>query len=169
MLAAAPAAAGEVEMRTSQGVIVLEIDEESAPQTAANFLQYAAEGFFDGLIFHRVIPGFVIQGGGFEPGMEQRETRAPVAYEHTPLKNKKYAISMARTSNPDSATSQFFINLNDNKSLDGASGKPGYAVFGRVIEGKEVVDAIARAATGTVGRFRDVPLNDIVIEKAVAK
>lgn len=169
LAAALPAAAAEVEMHTSKGLIVLDIDEENAPATAANFLQYARDGFFDGVIFHRIIPGFVIQGGGFEPGMQKRETRAPIQFEETGLKNAKYSISMARTNDPHSATSQFFINLNDNRPLDGGGGQPGYAVFGKVVEGAEVVDEIATVQTGNQQRYRDVPLEDIIIEKAVVR
>ena len=166
---AAAAHAAEVEMHTSQGVIVLAIDEENAPQTAANFLQYAEDGFYDGLIFHRVIAGFVIQGGGFEPGMQMRQTREPITFEQTGLLNVKYSISMARTNDPHSATSQFFISVRDNPSLDGNGGQPGYAVFGRVIGGMEVVDSIAAVITGNRGPFRDVPVDNIIINKVVAK
>lgn len=175
-LFAAAAIAANVKMETSKGVIVLAIDEERAPATAANFLQYVRDGFFDGLIFHRVIPGFVIQGGGFLPDMTRRETRPPIMFEQTGLPNKKYSISMARTNDPHSATSQFFINLNDNANLDGTSGDPGYAVFGRVIEGMEVVDSIAAARTGALQipatpttppeHYGDVPVADMIITKA---
>lgn len=165
------ASAGTVEMTTNKGTIVIEVDEEKAPQTAENFLQYVKDGFFDGLIFHRVIPGFVIQGGGFEPGMKKRATRQPIQNEASNgLKNLKYTLSMARTQNPHSATSQFFINVNDNAFLDYAQGgNPGYAVFGEVVEGQEVVDAITNVKTGNVGHFQDVPVEDVVIEKAVIR
>ena len=125
------------------------------------------DGFFDGLIFHRVIPGFVIQGGGFSPEMRQKETREPVVNEASNgLKNLKYTLSMARTNDPHSATSQFFINLKDNANLDPSAKNPGYAVFGEVREGKETVDAIAAVATGNVGRLGDVPKEPVVILEA---
>lgn len=167
-LSVLPAAgAAEVKVVTSLGEMRLFIDEKHAPATAANFLEYVEAGFFDGLLFHRVIPGFVIQGGGFEPGMNRRETRPPIALEAgTGLKNLKYTLSMARTQDPNSATSQFFINLNDNVSLDANAGSPGYAVFGKVTQGREVVDAIAAVATGNAGPFRDVPVEDVVILEA---
>ena len=169
-LMAASGAAGEVEMRTSKGVIVIAVDEERAPLTAANFLQYARDGFFDGLIFHRVIPGFVIQGGGFTPDMQKRQTRPPIQNEAANgWKNKKYTLSMARTHDPHSASSQFFINLADNANLDYAPPNPGYAVFGEVIEGREVVDAIAAVPTVNAGHYRDIPENPVVIESATVK
>lgn len=162
--------AAEVEMHTGKGVMLVSVDEDRAPATAANFLQYVRDGFFDGLIFHRVIPGFVVQGGGFEPGMRKRPTRAPIRNEaDNGLKNLKYTLSMARTNDPHSATSQFFINLADNGNLDYSAANPGYAVFGEVISGREVVDAIAAVQTRTVGHFRDVPAPPVVIEKAVVK
>ena len=165
MTFAAPAA--QVEMTTNKGVMVIDIDEENAPITAANFLQYVRSGFFDGLIFHRIIPGFVIQGGGFMPEMQRRPTKAPVPYELNDLKNLQYTLSMARTQDPHSATSQFFVNLRDNAQLDPQGERPGYAVFGKVIEGQDVVDAIATVPTATVGQFRDVPQDDVMIEKAI--
>ncbi len=167
--AAAAAAGAMVKMDTSKGVIILAIDEEKAPKTAANFLQYAADGFYDGLLFHRVIAGFVVQGGGFEKGMQMRETRLPIFFEETGLLNVKYSISMARTKDPHSATSQFFISLNDNPNLDGFGGAPGYAVFGRVVEGMDIIDAIAAVETtktADVNGFKDVPVEDIIIIKA---
>ena len=164
---ALPGAAAEVEMRTSMGVLRIAVDEKRAPITAANFLQYVQDGFFDGLIFHRVIPGFVIQGGGFSSAMQKRKTRAPIQNEaDNGRKNVKYSLSMARTNNPHSATSQFFINLADNANLDYSAANPGYAVFGEVVAGQEVVDAIAAVQTTTVGRYRDVPQTPIVIQKA---
>ena len=173
-LAAVPAAAcaaeqgQRVQMQTSMGDIVIAVDAKKAPKTAENFLQYARDGFFDGLIFHRVIPNFVIQGGGFTPKMEQRQTRPPIVNEDdNGLKNLRYSLSMARTSDPNSATSQFFINLKDNSFLDAAANKRGYAVFGMVVEGQAVVDAIAGVATGNVGPFADVPKEPVVIKKAV--
>lgn len=167
-----PGLAAEVEMRTNKGVMVIAVDEKRAPQTAANFLQYVREGFFDGLIFHRVIPGFVVQGGGFTPAMEKRPTRAAIQNEAgNGRKNAKYTLSMARTQDPHSATSQFFINLADNAKLNysPATGNPGYAVFGEVTEGREVVDAIAAVKTATVDHRRDVPETPVVIEKAIVK
>ena len=164
---ASSAVAAEVAMRTNKGEMLIFVDEERAPKTAANFLQYVRDGFFDGLIFHRVIPGFVIQGGGFSPEMRQKETREPVVNEASNgLKNLKYTLSMARTNDPHSATSQFFINLKDNANLDPSATNPGYAVFGEVREGKETVDAIAAVATGNVGPFGDVPKEPVVILEA---
>ena len=164
---ASSAVAAEVAMRTSKGEMLIFVDEERAPKTAANFLQYVRDGFFDGLIFHRVIPGFVIQGGGFSPEMRQKKTREPVVNEASNgLKNLKYTLSMARTNDPHSATSQFFINLEDNANLDPSGANPGYAVFGEVREGKETVDAIAAVATGNVGPFGDVPKEPVVILEA---
>ena len=154
----------EVEFTTNKGVIVIDVDEENAPITAANFLQYVNDGFYVGLIFHRVIPNFVIQGGGFTPDMQIRETRAPIQNEaDNGLKNKHYSLSMARTNDPHSATSQFFINLKDNDFLDRQAGNPGYAVFGVVTEGKEVIDAIAVVATGPVPPYSDVPKEAVII------
>ena len=166
----AGARAAEVEFHTSKGLMVFDIDEERAPLTAENFLTYVRDGFYDGLIFHRVIPGFVIQGGGFDENMQQRETRAPVQNEAAnQLRNLRYTLSMARTSDPHSATSQFFINLTDNGSLDYSANNPGYAVFGEVVEGQEVVDSIATVETSTVGPYRDVPVQPVVVEKAVVR
>jgi peptidyl-prolyl cis-trans isomerase A (cyclophilin A) len=157
-------------METNLGTIKIELYPEQAPVTVDNFRQYAREGFFDGLIFHRVIPGFVIQGGGFEPGMKQRTTRAPIVNEAANgLKNTRGTLSMARTMVVNSATSQFFINLANNVSLDHRGEAPalfGYAVFGKVIEGMNVVDKIASEPTGTKGQHQDVPLKDVVIIKA---
>ena len=161
------ATAAEVEMQTNKGNLIIFVDKEKAPVTARNFLDYVQEGFYDGLIFHRVIPNFVIQGGGFAPGMAQRKTKAPIINEASnELKNLQYTLSMARTQDPNSATSQFFINLRDNTNLDPSAANPGYAVFGKVIEGMDVVDSIAGVKTGTVGPFRDVPATDVVINKA---
>ncbi|MGI9305918.1 MAG: peptidylprolyl isomerase [Gammaproteobacteria bacterium] len=167
---ALPAFAAEVEMQTSKGVLVIAVDEERAPETAANFLQYVRDGFFDGLIFHRVIPGFVVQGGGLSPDMRKRPTRDPISNEaNNGWKNTKYTLSMARTQNPNSATSQFFINLADNASLDYAAGNPGYAVFGEVVSGQDVVDAIGGVETGVVRGRPDVPVTPVIIEKASVK
>ncbi len=154
-----------VHMQTSQGEIVLELDRKLAPITVNNFVEYASTGFFDGTVFHRVIPGFMIQGGGFQPGMIKKATKAPIKNEsRNGLRNKAGTISMARTSDPDSATAQFFINTNDNVALDYPS-QGGYAVFGKVVKGMDVVTAIEQAPRGRSGRFSDVPVEDIVIEK----
>ena len=160
-----------VEMTTSKGVIELELDAKNAPITVANFLEYVKSGHYDGTIFHRVIPGFVIQGGGLQSGMAEKATRTPIENEaDNGLKNLTGAICMARTNEPHSATSQFFINLKDNSFLDhtekSATGW-GYAVFGRVTSGMDVVEAIAAVPTGNAGYHSDVPLEDIVLEKAV--
>ncbi len=160
-----------VEMTTSKGVIQLELDAENAPITVANFLEYVKSGHYDGTIFHRVIPGFVIQGGGLESGMKEKATQAPIENEaDNGLKNLTGTICMARTNDPHSATSQFFINLKDNSFLDHtektASGW-GYAVFGRVTSGMDVVEAIAAVQTGKAGYHSDVPLEDVVLEKVI--
>ena len=160
-----------VEMTTSKGVIELELDAKNAPITVANFLEYVKSGHYDGTIFHRVIPGFVIQGGGLQSGMAEKATGTPIENEaDNGLKNLTGAICMARTNEPHSATSQFFINLKDNSFLDhtekSATGW-GYAVFGRVVSGMDVVEAIAAVPTGNAGYHSDVPLEDIVLEKAV--
>ena len=159
-----------VKMTTNQGVIELEMFTEEAPNTVANFLKYVNDGFLDGLIFHRVIPGFVIQGGGFEPGMKQKNPNAPIENEaDNGVKNLRGSLSMARTNDPHSATSQFFINLKDNDSLDyrskDASGW-GYAVFAKVVSGMDVVDKIAQTPTGNTGGHSDVPTEDMIVEKA---
>ena len=156
----------QVEMLTNKGRMVIAVDDKEAPKTADNFLDYVRSGFFDGVIFHRVIPGFVIQGGGFMENMFRKTTEKPIRFENTGLKNLRYTLSMARTSDPHSATSQFFINLTDNPSLDGGRNVPGYAVFGQVIEGQQVVDTIAAVRTRTVGPYADVPVSPVVIEKA---
>jgi peptidyl-prolyl cis-trans isomerase B (cyclophilin B) len=158
-----------VQMETSAGTVRIELDDEKAPQSTANFLQYVKSGHYDGTVFHRVIKGFMLQGGGFEPGMKQKPTQAPIANEaNNGLKNKKYTLAMARTSDPHSATAQFFINTVDNDFLDfraeNAQGW-GYAVFGRVVEGTEVVDSIEKAKTGRKGFHDDVPLEDVVITR----
>lgn len=172
--AAAQSAAGRpVIMETNLGELEIELFDAQAPITVANFRQYVRDGFYDGLIFHRVIPGFVIQGGGFEPGMEQRPNREPIKNEATNgLKNLRGSLSMARTGVVDSATSQFFINLKDNANLDHRGQAPntfGYAVFGRVSRGLEVIDAIAARPTASQGFFQDVPVDDIVIVRAYEK
>jgi peptidyl-prolyl cis-trans isomerase B (cyclophilin B) len=159
-----------VRLHTNLGTITLELDAERAPLTVANFLQYVKDGHYTNTLFHRVIEGFMIQGGGFEPGMRQKPTRAPVENEaDNGLANAAYTIAMARTSDPHSATAQFFINVADNFFLDHTAPTPkgwGYCVFGRVVEGTEVVDRIARVATGRRGLHENVPLEDVVIERA---
>ena len=156
-----------VTLETSRGLIKLELDAERAPVTVANFVQYVEDGFYDGTVFHRVIPGFMIQGGGYDPDGSEKPTREAIVLESANgLKNLRGAIAMARTMVADSATSQFFINLVDNDFLDHAPGNDGYAVFGRVVEGMDVVDAIAAAETGTRGYFEDWPVEDIVIIRA---
>lgn len=159
-----------VKLHTTKGVITLELDAEKAPVTTENFLQYVRDGFYDNTIFHRVIDGFMIQGGGFEPGMAQKPTRAPIKNEAANgLKNDAYTIAMARTSNPESATAQFFINVANNSFLNYTAPTPqgyGYAVFGKVTEGKEVVDIIKKSRTGNRAGHQDVPVEDIIITKA---
>lgn len=160
-----------VRMDTSAGSITIELDDEKAPLSVANFLDYVKQGHYDGTVFHRVIKGFMVQGGGFEPGMKQKPTGSPIRNEASNgLKNKRYTLAMARTSDPHSASAQFFINTVDNDFLDfraeNAQGW-GYAVFGRVVEGTEVVDAIERVKTGRKGFHDDVPLEDVHIERAV--
>ncbi len=159
-----------VTLQTSKGNIVLELDAEKAPVTAANFIQYVKDGFYDGTIFHRVIPGFMIQGGGFTEDMKQKATRAPIKNEaDNGLKNKNYTIAMARTPDPDSATAQFFINVKDNAFLDFSSPTMrgwGYAVFGKVVEGQDVVNAIEKVQTTSKYPHQDVPVEPVVIIKA---
>ena len=161
-----------VEITTSAGVLRVELDDEKAPASVANFLAYVAKGHYDNTVFHRVIKGFMVQGGGFEPGMKQKPTDAPVANEaNNGVKNKHYTLAMARTSAPHSATAQFFINATDNGFLDFKSESPqgwGYAVFGRVVSGMDIVDAIENVATGRKGGHDDVPLDDVVIQRVVA-
>jgi peptidyl-prolyl cis-trans isomerase B (cyclophilin B) len=155
-----------------QGVVTLELDEAKAPETVKNFLSYVKKGHYDGTIFHRVIDGFMVQGGGFEPGMKQKPTDAPVKNEaNNGLKNDAYTVAMARTSDPHSASAQFFINVADNDFLNHTAQTQqgwGYAVFGKVVGGKEVVDRVKAVKTGTRGFHGDVPTQDVVIEKAVA-
>ena len=163
------AADPQVELKTSLGTIVVELSPEKAPQTVANFLKYARDGFYDGTIFHRVIPGFMIQGGGFTPDFKQKPTRSPVRNEaENGLKNTVGTIAMARTSDPHSATSQFFINLADTRDLDfryPTEQGYGYCVFGKVVKGMDVVERIARVATGPgPAPHRDVPLKPVTIE-----
>lgn len=156
-----------VRFETTHGTFTIELFEKEAPETAANFLQYVDDGHFDGTVFHRVIPGFVIQGGGLTADMRQKQTRAPVRNEAANgLKNERGTLSMARTNEIHSATSQFFVNLADNAFLDHQPGSYGYAVFGRVTAGMDVVDAIAAAPTGSRRGHSDVPLEPIVIHSA---
>jgi peptidyl-prolyl cis-trans isomerase B (cyclophilin B) len=159
-----------VKLQTSLGDIVLELNPEKAPATAANFLQYVKDGFYDGTIFHRVINGFMIQGGGFDAQMSQKPTRAPIKNEaDNGLTNDAYTIAMARTAVPDSATAQFFINVGDNKNLNHTGKNPagwGYAVFGKVVQGKDVVDKIKAVPTTTKGFHSDVPAQTVTIIKA---
>ncbi len=160
----------KVKLTTSLGVITIQLNPEKAPISAANFLTYVKEGFYDGTIFHRVIPDFMAQGGGFDTSFTQKAVHAPIKNEaNNGLANKRGTIAMARTNVPDSATGQFFINLKDNTFLNHTSPTPsgwGYAVFGEVIEGMDVVDAMAKAPTGNRGGHQDVPKTDIVVEKA---
>lgn len=158
-----------VEMQTSAGTIRIELDDVNAPVSTANFLSYVAKGHYDGTVFHRVIKGFMVQGGGFEPGMKQKAVGAPIANEaKNGLKNAHYTLAMARTSDPHSATAQFFINTTDNTFLDNDRAQDGwgYAVFGRVVAGTEVVDAIEKVRTGRKGFHDDVPVEDVSIVKA---
>jgi len=159
-----------VQLQTNHGAIVLELNGEKAPNTVANFLAYVNDGFFDGTIFHRVIDNFMIQGGGFEVGMKQKTTRAPIVNEaDNGLKNERYSIAMARTGDPHSATAQFFINVSDNDFLNFTAKNPngwGYAVFGKVVQGSEVVDAIKSVKTGNKGMHQNVPSEDVIIESA---
>ena len=154
---------------TNHGNIDIELDFDKAPATAANFEQYAKDGFYNGTIFHRVIPGFMIQGGGMESGMKEKDTREPIANEaDNGLKNARGTIAMARTSDPHSASAQFFINLVDNHFLNHTSKTNagwGYAVFGKVVAGMDIVDKIATVKTGRSGMHRDVPQEEVVIEK----
>ncbi len=160
-----------VELQTTAGVIRIELDEAKAPATVANFLDYVKCGHYDGTVFHRVIKGFMIQGGGFEAGMKQKPTKEPVTNEaNNGLKNDRYTIAMARTSDPHSASAQFFINGTDNDFLNFKSESPsgwGYAVFGKVVAGTEVIDQLEKFKNGHKGFHDDVPLEDVVITKAV--
>lgn len=168
----APAAQPVVVLHTTKGDIKIELWSDKAPKTVANFLEYARSGHFDGTIFHRVIPGFVVQGGGLTADMRQKPTRAAIENEgKNGLKNTRGTLSMARTGDPHSATCQFFINLVDNKNLDQPDSPAawGYAVFGKVIEGMDVVDAIAKVKTVSQGAMRDVPAEPIVVTKAEIK
>lgn len=162
-----------IELYTGKGRIVVELDHEKAPVTAANFKQYVEEQFYDGTLFHRVIKGFMIQGGGMTPDMKEKEARAPIKNEAgNGLLNDKYTIAMARTGDPHSATAQFFINSADNAFLNHSSPTPkgwGYCVFGKVIEGRDVVDAIENVKTHSAGWHDDVPVEPVLIERAVVR
>ncbi len=154
-------------LSTGFGEVTIELYDAEAPISVQNFLQYVEDGFFDGTIFHRVIPDFVLQGGGFTADMKQKKTRPPIKNEaENGLKNKRGTLSMARTQEIDSATSQFFINLKDNDFLDHGTRDFGYAVFGKVTDGMEIIDRIAQVATGNHGMHQDVPLEPVVILSA---
>lgn len=159
-----------VDLHTNMGDIVIELYPEKAPKTVENFLSYVKDGFYNDTIFHRVINNFMIQGGGFEPGMKQKQTKAPIENEaDNGLKNDNYTVAMARTGDPHSATAQFFINVADNDFLNFTAPTPsgwGYAVFGKVVEGTDVVDKIKQVKTTSKGFYQDVPVDDVVIEKA---
>ncbi|MBS1217089.1 MAG: peptidyl-prolyl cis-trans isomerase, cyclophilin type [Proteobacteria bacterium] len=159
-----------IKLHTNHGVIALELDAAKAPDTVANFIQYVNDGHYTNTIFHRVIDGFMIQGGGFEPGMKQKPTREPVQNEaNNGLKNSIYTIAMARTSAPHSASAQFFINVGNNDFLNHTAPTPqgwGYCVFGKVVDGTDVVDRIRKVKTGSRGMHQDVPVEDVIIEKA---
>lgn len=159
-----------VKITTSMGELIVELDTDKAPKTAGNFLQYVDDGFYNGTVFHRVIDGFMVQGGGFEPGMKQKPVRSPIENEAANgLKNEAYTVAMARTSDPHSATAQFFINVADNAFLNHSAPSAqgfGYCVFAKVVEGREVIDKIKAVSTATRGMHGDVPAKDVVIERA---
>jgi len=158
-----------IHMKTNYGTLVLELNPEKAPKTVANFLAYAKDGFYDGTLFHRVIDKFVIQGGGFGPGMTQKMTRPPIENEaNNGLRNARGTLAMARATDPHSATSQFFVNIVDNDFLNYTAPTPagwGYCVFGKVIDGMHIVDQIKGVVTGSKLGHKDVPLSDVIIEK----
>ncbi len=160
----------KIKLETSKGMMTIELDAEKAPKSAANFVEYVKDGFYDGLIFHRVIPNFMVQGGGMNPDMSQKANKAPVENEaNNGVKNDRGTLAMARTNDPHSATSQFFINLKDNDFLNHTSESPagwGYTVFGKVTEGLDVIDEIAKVQTGNVGGHGDVPVEAVTIIKA---
>jgi peptidyl-prolyl cis-trans isomerase A (cyclophilin A) len=170
LLAAASSASAadpRVELKTNRGVILIELFPDKAPKTVANFLQYVKDGHYNGTVFHRVIDGFMIQGGGFEAGMKQKATRGPIENEaRNGLRNDTGTIAMARTSDPNSATAQFFINVADNNALNARPDSAGYAVFGRVVQGMDVVERIKGVRTGNRGPFQNVPAEDVVIQSA---
>jgi peptidyl-prolyl cis-trans isomerase A (cyclophilin A) len=164
----AHAANPQVELKTSQGTVIIELYQDKAPKSVENFLQYAKDGFFNGTVFHRVIPDFMIQGGGFTPDMKQKEARAPIQNEaKNGLKNELGTLAMARTGDPHSASAQFFINLKDNSFLDypGRDGW-GYAVFGKVVQGLDIVQKIAKVPTANAGPHQNVPTTPVLIESA---
>lgn len=166
--AIAAQAAPQVKIETNMGAFTVELNEKAAPKTVANFLGYVKSGFYKNTLFHRVIPNFMIQGGGFTSGMDEKDTRAPIPIEsRNGLSNARGTIAMARTNDPNSATSQFFINVKDNHFLNANASRDGYGytVFGKVIAGMNTVDAIARVKTHSVGYFDDVPIRDVVIKK----
>ena len=160
----------KIKLQTSMGDIVIELDTEKAPVSAKNFLQYVRDGFYDNTVFHRIINGFMVQGGGFEPGMKQKSVREPIQNEAgNGLKNDAYTVAMARTSDPHSATAQFFFNVVNNNCLNFRAANAdgfGYCVFGKVVEGRDVVDKIKAVSTGNRGFHQDVPAEDVVIKKA---
>ena len=160
----------KVNLETNYGPIVLELDDAKAPGTVANFVDYVNAGHYSGTIFHRVIPNFMVQGGGFTPDMKQKGTQSPIQNEaDNGLKNNKYTVAMARTNDPHSATAQFFINVSDNDFLNHSAPTPqgwGYTVFGKVVDGTEVVDKISAVSTASAGMHQDVPVDDVVIETA---
>jgi len=169
LLASVSAQAQTVRLSTSQGDIVVELNAAKAPKTVANFVQYVKDGHYNGTIFHRVIDGFMIQGGGMLPDMSEKKTRAPIPLEsHNGLNNVRGTLAMARTMDPNSATAQFFINVKDNAFLDAAQSQDGngYAVFGKVTQGMDVVDKIRKVSTGNKGMHRDVPEQPIIIKQA---
>jgi peptidyl-prolyl cis-trans isomerase A (cyclophilin A) len=169
LAAHAPAWAQKVRLDTSMGPIVIELDAAKAPKSVANFVEYVKAGHYDGTIFHRVIPDFMIQGGGFTPDMQQKPTRAPIPLEaRNGLSNVRGSVAMARTSDPNSATAQFFINIKDNAFLDAANARDGagYTVFGKVVSGMDVVDKIWAVPTGNKGPFQNVPVTPVLIRKA---
>lgn len=160
----------QVKLHTNMGDMLIELDAEKAPKTVENFLTYVKEGFYNGTIFHRVINNFMVQGGGFEADMKQKQTHTPVENEaNNGLKNDRYTLAMARTADPHSATAQFFINVADNDFLNFTAPTPngwGYTVFGKIVEGTEIVDEIKKVKTGNKGFHQDVPVDDVIIETA---
>ncbi len=162
-----------IKMETSKGTMMIELDAEKAPKSAANFVEYVKDGFYDGLIFHRVIPNFMVQGGGMNPDMSEKPNKMPIQNEaNNGLKNDRGTLAMARTNDPHSATSQFFINLKDNDFLNHTSESPagwGYAVFGKVTDGLETIDEIAKVQTGNRGHHGDVPVEEVTIIKATVE
>ena len=171
LLGACPAFAQQVQLSTTMGEIVIDLDAAKAPKTVANFLQYVQSGHYDGTVFHRVIDGFMVQGGGFTADLTEKPGRAPIALERNGLRNERGTVAMARTANPDSATAQFFINLQDNAFLNAANARDGngYAVFGKVVSGMDVVDRIRAVPTGRKGPHDNVPVQPVAITRAQVK